>query len=258
MPSFKVSDLPEKTRIMHETQTKWRKKNWEDTLKNHSSDLENLMSLIELFDIWKNRLPRKDVTRSLSREIYTDAYYSIHLACLGLYKNAYMSLRSQFETAMRLIYFSNHPVEYELWQGGEEKWMGDLLKGSDVWGQNFKYFIYIPEINELERRITQNDLWLTKGNSPKLREIYSKLSKHVHSVGPYLQTRSGSLSIKYNQDEFNSWGEMFSDVQKYINILFALCFSDRFKNLPTYEREQILDLAIGVDYKALIKQICGL
>jgi len=260
MPSFIVSNLPEKTRFMHETQTKWRKKNWESTLKNHSNDLETLLSVIDLFDIWKNRLPRKDVTRSLSREIYTDAYYSIHLACFGLYKNAYISLRSQFETAMRLIYFSNHPVEYELWQSGNEKWRGDLLKGSDVWGQNFKYFVYVPEIGELEGRISsQNDnLWLTKGNSPKLKEIYSKLSKHVHSVGPYLQTRSGRLSTKYNQDEFKSWHEMFNDVQKYINILFALCFVDRFKNMPASERDQILDLAIGSDYKDLVKQVCGL
>jgi hypothetical protein len=259
MPSFKVSNLPEKTRVMHETQTKWRKKNWEDTLKNHSNDLENLISLIGLFDIWKNRLPRKDVTRSLSREIYTDAYFSIHLACFGLYKNAYMSLRSQFETAMRLIYFSNHPVEYKLWQSGDEKWMGDLLKGSDVWGQSFKYFIYIPEISELEERISHKDnLWLTKGDSPKLREIYGKLSKHVHSVGPYLQTRSGRLSTKYNQNEFETWYEMFSDVQKYISILFALCFAEKFKNMPTHEREQILDLAIGSDYKDLVKRVCGL
>lgn len=258
MPRFKVSNLPEKTRFMHETQTKWRKKNWENTLKHHSNDLENLMSLIELFDIWKNRLPRNDATKSLSREIYSDAYFSIDLACFGLYKNAYMSLRSQFETAMRLIYFSNHPIEYKLWQSGDEKWIGQLLKSSDVWGQNFKYFIFIPEVGRLEE-ISPSPLKLISNSSnPKLKVVYSKLSKHVHSGGPYLQTKSGRLSPKYNQNEFKSWCEMFSDVQKYINILFSLCFVEQFKNMPTHERDQILNLAIGSDYKNLVKQVCGL
>lgn len=154
MTTFKKSGLHEKTLNMHETQARWRKRNWEDSLKNHSSDLEDLLSLIALFDFWKNRLPR-DAARSLSREIYTDAYFSIHLACFALYKNAYMSLRSQFETAMRLIYFSNHPLEFKMWQSGDEKWIGQLLKGTDVWGRDFKYFSYIPEIRKLEENSPQ-------------------------------------------------------------------------------------------------------
>lgn len=243
---------------MHIAQTRWRKKIWEDTLRNHPTDIEHLLSLIELFDIWKNRLPRIDVTRYLMKELYMDAYFSIHQSCFGLYKYAHMSLRSQFETTLRLMYFVNHPIEYELWKTGNEKWMGDLLKGSDVWGQSFKYFFHIENITELENRITQNDLWLTKGNNPTLRRIYSKLSKHVHSVGPYFQTRSGRLSPKYNEDDFAEWKDMFIEVQKYMNILLALCFSDRLDKMVPSEIDRIFDLAIGPDYKILIKQICNI
>lgn len=257
MAKLKIADLPDKTKIMHTTQNKWRKKNWEDTLRNKTIDLENLLSLIEVFDIWKNRLPKDDATKSLSREIFADAYMSIHLACFGLYKNAYMSLRSQLETAMRLIYFSNHPLEYRLWIGGDEKWIGDLLKGSDVWGLNFKYFLYIPTVNQLEDDLPQSNK-LINGSSPKLKELYSKLSKHVHSGGPFLQTRRGQLSQKYNQVEFDAWSILFKDVQKYINILFALCFSETFKKMPGHETNLILDLVIGVDYKTSIRNICSI
>ena len=127
MPRLKITDLPENTKIMHEIQRGWRNKNWENSLRNHSNDLEDLLSLIALFDYWTNSLPTDDATGLLSKEIYTDAYFSIHLACFGLYKNAYMSLRSQFETAMRLIYFSNHPLEFKLWQNGDEKWIGSIV-----------------------------------------------------------------------------------------------------------------------------------
>jgi hypothetical protein len=254
MPKLIIAELPDKTRIMHTT--RWRKKNWEDTLRNEANDLDALLSIIEVFDIWINRLPKNDATKSLSREIFADAFMSVHLACFGLYKNAYMSLRSELETAMRLIYFSRHSLEYELWQNGDEKWIHDLLKGSDVWGESFKYFLYISEVNQLEGSIQQN-LKLVNG-SARLKEIYSRLSKHVHSGGPFLQTRKVHLSPKYNQAEFDSWSEIYRDVQKYINILFALCFSDTFRRMLANESDLILNLAIGSDYKDDVKQICRL
>jgi len=256
MPIFRFSDLPDNTRSMHEAQRRWRHKNWRDSLKNHQNELEESLTIIALFDFWKNLLPKDNATKSLFKEIYADAYMSIHLSCFGLYKNSYMSLRSEFETAMRLIYFSIHPFEFELWKSGDEKWRVDLLKGTDVWGQDFKYFVYIPKFVQLENDLPEG-LRLIKGNSPKLREAYSTLSKHVHSGGPFLQTRS-RLSPKYNASEFLLWCEMFKSIQKYVNILLATCFSDKFMTMPPQERDQILDLAIGADYINHIKKVCGL
>jgi hypothetical protein len=257
MARFKISDLPDRTHSMHDIESKWRQKSWRDSLKNQYGNLEDLLSLIDLYGIWKNRLPRNDATRFLANEIYSDAYMSIHLACYGLYKNAYMSLRSQFETAMRLIYFSDHPLEFKLWETGDENWIKDLVKGSDVWGEGFKYFLFIPEVNSLETNSPVKPK-LIKGDNPKLKSVYSKLSKYVHSGGPYLHTKSGRLAPKYNTSEFMGWYEMFKDVQKFINILFALCFSEQFKKMPNQEIDSILDLAIGSDYKEHVKKVCGL
>ena len=137
MPNFKISDLPEKTKSMHNAQSRWRNKNWQESLHNNNTAIEDLLTLISQYDFWKNRLPRNEATKKLLRETISDAYFSIHLSSLGLYKYAYMSLRSQFETAMRLIFFSNHPLEFELWQSGNEKWVKKLLRGSDVWEKDF-------------------------------------------------------------------------------------------------------------------------
>jgi hypothetical protein len=171
MPNFKYSDLPDKTKSMHYTQARWRERNWRESLHTHSAELEQLLSLIELFDFWKNHLPKNnDPVKQLLREIIADAYVSIHLAGLGLYKHAYMSLRSQFETAARLIYFSSHPQEYGLWKDGDEKWK-KLLKAGDVWGDDWGYFtLFFPEVDKLEKdpAISKKSLGLTKGESPKL------------------------------------------------------------------------------------------
>jgi len=68
MSRFKISDLPENTRMMHETQRGWRNKNWRDSLRNHSNDLEDLLSLIALFDYWATRLPSNDATSTRRRK----------------------------------------------------------------------------------------------------------------------------------------------------------------------------------------------
>ncbi len=175
MPRFKVSNLPEKTHMMHDAESRWRQQSWQNSLNNHAKELEELLTIIDLYGLWKNRWPRNDATKILSNEIYTDAYMSIHLACYGLYKNAYMSLRSQFETALRLAYFSEHSLEFKLWESGDEKWIQLLLKGSDVWGQEFKYFLFVPEIKDLENRVPQN-LRLITGDG-KLKTVHSKLSQ---------------------------------------------------------------------------------
>ena len=113
------------------------------------------------------------------------------------------------------------------------------------------------EIQHFGNYCRQNK-WLLKGHNPRLKSIFSKLSKHVHSVGPYLQTRHGSLSPKYYQSEFDSWLEVFKDVQRYVNILLVLGFPEKFEKMTVTEQNQILDIAIGADDKTPVKNACGI
>lgn len=256
---FNLNNLSDRTKIMHETQAKWRDKNWKNALKNNDSKIEELLEKIELLDIWRSGLPNNEVVKSLMREIYMDAYVSIHFSCFGLYKSAYMCLRSEFETILRLIYFSNHPVEFKWWKDGNEKWIRDLLKGSDVWGNQYSYLRHINEIKSFDELNTMpNEKFF--GDNGKLKLIYSTLSKHVHSIAPYLQTkRSGSFSPKYIQDEFDKWYENFKNVQIYINTLLALGFPENFKKLSITERNKILDIGISsLHYKNNVKQTLGI
>jgi len=255
---FSIDSLSERTKVMHETQAKWRDKNWKNTLKDNDAKVEELLEKIELLDIWRNRLPNIEVVKTLMREIYMDAYVSIHFSCFGLYKSAYMCLRSEFETVLRLIYFSHHHIEYQWWRAGDEKWIKDLLRGSDVWGREYAYFKHIEQIKKFDDLNTRENQKLF-GNKGKLKAIYSTLSKHVHSVAPYLQTRSGSFSPKYNKDEFEKWYNTHKEIQQYINVFLALGFPDRFKKMPTEERDKILDIGIAsTQYKNNVKQTLGI
>lgn len=256
MNRFNINKLSERTRIMHETQAKWIYKNWKKTLKEHNSEIEELLEKIELFNIWRNRLNNTLVLKTLMREMYMDAYISIHFSCFGLYKFAYMCLRSEFETALRLIYFSDHRIEFEWWQNGDEKWIRELLKGTDVYGQDFKYLGFLEKIKKFEQNCTQDERLL--GKQGKVKDIYKKLSKYVHSVAPYFQTRLDRFSPKYNQEEFEKWHNSYKEIQQYINIFLALSFPDIFKKMPSEESIRILNTGIESTYKIKVKEVLEL
>ena len=138
---------------------RWRQQSWQNSLNNHAKELEELLTIIDLYGLWKNRWPRNDATKILSNEIYTDAYMSIHLACYGLYKNAYMSLRSQFETALRLAYFSEHSL--------------DLNFGSPVMRNGFNYSLKVPMFGDKSSNIS----FLSR-NGGVLKIVFRKTTAH--------------------------------------------------------------------------------
>lgn len=256
MANVDTSNFGEHLQFMYDAEARWRDENWRTTISEHSSDIDQMLSIIETFDKWIDCLPSENEAKNLlGREIYTDANLSIHLACFGLYKASYMSLRSQLETAMRLIYFLDHPREFNLWHAGDIQWIKELLAGSDVWGREYKYFKLFPGINRFEQDgAAPKELWLIRGNS-NLREIYHQLSRHVHSGGPYLQTR-GSLAPSYSFDDFSKWHGAFLTVQKHINMLFALCFPEYFAEMDPTDRDIIFDRAIGRENEAYILAAC--
>lgn len=63
MPRIYHANLLENTRVMYDTELRWRSKTWKESLKNHDMQLDELWSLIAVFDSWKNRLPKNEATK---------------------------------------------------------------------------------------------------------------------------------------------------------------------------------------------------
>ncbi len=242
MTTFRVADLPTETRTTHESQNKWRRKNWEKTLKEHKENIEELLKKISLFDVWSNKLQDNDVAVRLIPEIFMDAYISIHLAGYGLYKYACMSLRSELETALRLVFFSTHPVEFKWWSDGNEGYRSGL-KIKEVWGESYNYFEQLDNIKEFEKLCDDN-----KKLFGGIRGVYKTLSKFIHSGAGHFQTRPDRVSPKYKLEEFKSWIKTFKEVQEYINILFALSFYEEFKKLNVTDQKKIKEMGIESSY----------
>lgn len=234
MKVFNKDRLPELTKIMYVIQQKGIDRNCEETLRIHFRELEKLLQKTQVFTIWKNKLANKyGVAKELIPEIFMDAYISILFASMGLYKQANICLRAQLETALRLVYFSTHPVEFKWWYEGSE-WYLDA-KSKDVWGIEYKYFRQLEEVNSFEK---VSDFGLFNN----IKSFYKVLSKYVHGGAASFQTRPDRISPKYIRKEFNKWVGNFKKVQIYVNTILILGFAELFIAFGTDTQKKMLKI----------------
>ena len=254
MARFNLNKLPELTKSMYESQLKWNDKNWKDSIKNHHKEIEKLLEKVEVFDSWQHILESKykNITKELIPEILMDSYLSVHFACMGLYKLANISLRTQLETSLRLVFFSTHPVEFNWWYSGKDEY----FKKKAVWGEQYTYFTRLDEVKDFQAKCKES------GNKVDLfddiRILYGKLSQYVHSgVHSYLTTPE-RVSPKYRKDELGKWIKNFKETQKYINTVLTLGFADEFKSAKLDKKKKILKAIENDKFKTNLRKSLGL
>lgn len=253
MRTLDIENLPLALKGVYDSQLKWCDKNWHSTLKGHSKELSKLVEKVDVFDIWSNSLQDIEVAKSLIPEIFMDAFISIHLACIGLYKYANACLRSEIETVLRLVYFTTHPVEFEWWREGNE-W---YRKYKDVWGEGYTYFDQLKVVKEFNKEFVKSKQ-VQKTLFNKINQIYGILSKYVHSGISAFQT-SLNFSPKYNINDFKRWSSNYREVQECINLVITLGFSEKFRKIRRTDQAKILRVGlVEKDYKKRLKDIFGL
>lgn len=246
MKKFNVNKLPSLTKSIFESHQKWSDKNWKDTLNSHSREIEKLFGKIGIFDQWKKLLGSKygKVAKELIPEMFMDSYLSLHFVCMGLYKQANICARAQLETALRLVYFSSHKIEYGWWYKGNE-WY--LSSSKDVWGKGYGYFEQLEQVKNFDKEL-QYELF------QRVRNIYGKLSKYVHSGAQSFQTSPERISPKYKIADFKKWILHFKEVQTYVNVILAIGFDDVFKESGDEVQRQILRVIENKNCKEALRK----
>ncbi len=255
MKTFRSDRLPRLTKIMYDSQLRLNTKNWEDTLKANHQEVERLLEMISIFDSWRTSLERAygDVARDLIKETFMDAYMSVHFACMALYKQAHVSLRTELETALRLVYFSSHPVEFKWWRDDK-----DYFHGRHVWGDKFDYFRNLEYFQRFEQRAVKLFETENRNNPNNIGKLYKILSKYVHSGFPAFLTTMQSVAPVYKRADLNLWIVNFKEVQKCINTILALGFSAEFKAFDAIVQRNVLRVIRDRNYKRGLKQVLGL
>lgn len=235
MAKFRVDRLPPLARSMFESQLNWGDKNWKDTFRSHAREVNGLLDDISIFDLWKKTLGNKygKIGQELLPEIFMDAYVSVHFACMGLYKQGHVCLRAELETALRLVYFAVHPVEYSWWCSGK-----DYFKKRDVWAEDYRYYRQLDEVQKFQQTCKQDGHKVNVLDGVK--DLYGKLSQYVHTGRTTFLTTPDRFAPKYREPEFRKWLKAFRETQKHISVILVLGFHEDFKGIALPMQKRIL------------------
>lgn len=258
MARIKVNDFPRLLKNVHNAQKKWRPQNYKNSIAEFWDKIEEILEILNFYGKWKNKFQEVKIAEKMIPEIFMDGLNSLYFALLGLYKYANMCLRSQLETALRFIYFIDHKREYEWWLSGNEWYKSS--KQAYVWGDDFSYFKNIDIINKFDKGCEGGKKIYSSSGSGRsgdlMKEIYSKLSKSIHTSATHFQTSTGKFSPKYSKPRMQDWIKSCKDLQCYIIISLILSFPSEFKKMSTTESDTILTKSIAdQDYIRKIKEL---
>lgn len=237
------------SKLLYDSFKKWSDKNWKESLSNQSIKIDEYIDKLSTLDIWSNQLRKTKSSKLLITELFFDSYAGLLFACQGLYKYAFICLRSQLEITFRIIYFSTHSVEYSWWSKGSQ-WF--LEKGNHVWGKGFhSYFGKLDSIEEFNLKLPNQNMDILNN----IKIIYSELSKYVHSSPHTLQSKDSKISPEYSCQQHQFWLSRASNLMNYINLFFILGFEKEFDGLSKQHKLKILDSCFNnSDFKSIIEE----
>jgi len=134
-------------------------------------------------------------------EAQNDALVSHVNANLGSWRTALQSLRSCIENVLSSIYFSQHPVELELWSQGEFRTSFQDL---------YKYLVRHPSLAKID---------LATSGLSDLKVEYEVLSKAVHASALDFRMTDGASKILLWSDEEAKLGAWSTREKKVIEAI---------------------------------------
>ena len=141
-------------------------------------------------------------------EAQNDALVSHVNANVGSWRNALQSLRSCIENVLSAIYYTQHPVELELWSKGAFRiWFQDL----------HKYLLTHPRLSNID---------VATSGLADLKSEYDVLSKAVHASAANFRMTDGASKVLLWSTEDARLGAWSTREKKVIEAICALvvCF----------------------------------
>ncbi|MGV3631181.1 MAG: hypothetical protein ACO1O6_08240 [Bacteroidota bacterium] len=200
---------------------------WDSSLTEISD--ENLYKTYRatlVFKNWKtalNSIKIKEFDLILN-ELFEDINSSFFLAFMGQYRSAHMHMRSSIELTLQLLYFYNHPIEFQKWKKGEFVIKTDKLNDYLVQHPYFKV-----DVSKLLQNINNN---------------WKHFSKHIHGESPiFFQCEKDIRKTNsFSKKDFGIWKSNFEKNVYFLNKLLYLFFNEEFIRFPEVSRNILLDL----------------
>ncbi|MDN5098739.1 hypothetical protein O8C85_09355 [Aliarcobacter butzleri] len=143
---------------------------------------------------------------------------------LGMYRQAFSSIRLAFEIVLGVVYFSVNKLDHIEWIKGANdiKWSKLIDEENGILSKRYSKAFFEELSNEMSNY------------NSKAKEIYREMSEFVH--GNYDTWEKSGLALKYNQKLENQYFVLFKKMTKV--VLFVLC-SRYLKSIDTEKLENI-------------------
>ncbi|MCU9811667.1 hypothetical protein [Paraclostridium sp. AKS81] len=207
-------------------------KNMGITLENHNIDISALITKIDVIDNWSKIKSDLNCIKVLD-EVKYDLITSIQFASMGIYRNAFISLRSALELGIGFISFVDNNYKYLLWIKNEDNITWASLKDKEKGVLSKKYITLFLDVNE--------DIVDTI--NIKADESYSICSEYVHGKYNFMQTLNCNKLI-YDKEKFNLFLSTLNNIMEILNLLYSIRFKEDI-NLLGEENKLVLEELLG-------------
>lgn len=162
--------------------------------------------------------------RNLLKIVSTQLDFSAFNMSLGMYRQAFSSLRLAFEMTLGVVYFSINKLEHNEWLIGKNdiKWSKLIDEDSGILSKRFST-AFFPELS--------NDIVSSNG---KAKELYRELSEYVH--GNHETWNNNEVMLKRNDELITQYFNLFS---KYSEITLLVLFCRYIKSINEYSIDGI-------------------
>ncbi|EFM10815.1 hypothetical protein PaecuDRAFT_2062 [Paenibacillus curdlanolyticus YK9] len=201
----------------------------------NSAIFSEMMLALEMLNHWEMGLNNLDQNVVL-KEVCYDMLSSLYISAQGMYRNAYICLRSALELGLSFIYFVDSNYEYLLWKVNDYDIKWSTLKDENTGVLSRKYLSLFLRDYDVQEFIEN------------VKDTYRMCSEYVHGKFQYMHTTEGE-KILHQQDKFVAWSSVFMQVAKLVNIILVIRFQDVANNFSEDKKlslkEMLVDYHLG-------------
>lgn len=212
-------------------------------MRRHTEECNEIISLmvnrLNLIDYWNEELLKDISTVVILKEVGYDLLSSIYIGANGMYRNAYISLRSAIELGVGFFYFTDHNYDFLDWKRNKFDMTWTRLNDFDKGVLSKRY------LNLFNEQFNTNEFIEAVG------EVYRECSEYVHGKYEYMHSLTSS-KITFNKETFIKWGEMFIKIIDLILILLSVRFKEKLKLIDGDKIEVINEIYKNMGFRELM------
>lgn len=197
--------------------------------EKHDKEIIELYSLLECLTNFNTIYPNIE-SNLIMDEVKADLFSSIYLSTKGMYRNAFISLRSSLELGIGYLYFLDNNLDYIKWTKNKFDLSWSRLNDENYGVLRIDYLKLFYETENLDEAY-ENLINKCKSN-------YRTCSEYTHGKYGYMKTNLSSR-YEYNKYDYETFIESYKEVVSCLIILQVIRFNKSLNNLRSEYIEDV-------------------